>query len=145
MQYLDLRYVIELAELFYQLFHHALVAVCDYRHTGNAEVFGFRNVKTYYITEKVMKKVSSMVSIPYVVGLAYKFNPADYKNRLLLLDNIQDPGNLGTIIRSAKAFNIDTIILNTNSVDLYNEKVIRSSEGIMFHICLLYTSDAADE
>ena len=92
------------------------------------------DVKTYYITEKVMKKVSSMVSIPYVVGLAYKFNPIDYKNRLLLLDNIQDPSNLGTIIRSAKAFNIDTIVLNTNSVDLYNEKVIRSSEGIMFHI-----------
>ena len=58
-------------------------------------------------------------------------------NRLLLLDNVSDPGNLGTIIRSSAAFNIDTIILSNDSVDLYNDKVIRSSEGMMFHVNIL--------
>ena len=48
------------------------------------------------------------------------------------MDDIQDPGNLGTIIRSSVAFDIDTILLGDKSVDLYNEKVIRSSEGMIF-------------
>ena len=50
-----------------------------------------------------------------------------------MLDEIQDPGNLGTIIRSAVAFNVDTIVLSPNTVDLYNSKVIRATQGMMFH------------
>ena len=57
--------------------------------------------------------------------------------RILILDNIQDPGNLGTIIRSAVAFNIDTIILSNDTVDLYNPKVVRSSQGMIFHINII--------
>ena len=59
----------------------------------------------------------------------------DYKDELyLILDNIQDPGNLGTIIRSAVAFNFDTIILSNDSVDVYNSKVIRASQGLLFNV-----------
>lgn len=58
-------------------------------------------------------------------------------DRLLILDDIQDPGNLGTIIRSSVAFNIDTIILSDNSVDLYNSKVIRASQGLLFHMNII--------
>ena len=46
---------------------------------------------------------------------------------------MQDPGNLGTIIRSSASFNFDTIVLSETSVDLYNDKVIRASEGMIFH------------
>lgn len=94
----------------------------------------YLDTKITYVDEKVMRKVSQLISPSSVIGIAYKFKPHDYKNRLLLLDNIQDPGNLGTILRSAKAFNIDTVVLNTNSVDLYNDKVIRASEGMIFKI-----------
>ncbi len=55
-----------------------------------------------------------------------------------MLDDIGDPGNIGTIIRSAKAFNIDTIILSNNSVDIYNEKVLRSTQGMIFNINIVY-------
>jgi TrmH family RNA methyltransferase len=55
-------------------------------------------------------------------------------NKILLLDGIQDPGNLGTIIRSSVAFGVTTIILSPDTVDLYNPKVIRSSEGMFCHI-----------
>ena len=48
------------------------------------------------------------------------------------MDNVQDPGNLGTIIRSSVAFNVDTIILSNTTVDLYNSKVIRASQGMIF-------------
>ena len=51
-----------------------------------------------------------------------------------MLDNLQDPGNLGTIIRSAVAFNIGTIIISDDSVDLYNPKVVRSTEGMIFNL-----------
>lgn len=50
-----------------------------------------------------------------------------------MLDGIQDPGNLGTIIRSSVAFNVDTIILGSNTVDLYNPKVVRATQGMLFH------------
>ena len=91
------------------------------------------DVPITYISEDVMKKLSSMISPSNVIGLCKKFKPIGYGNRILILDNLQDPGNLGTIIRSAASFNFDTIALSEVSVDLYNDKVIRSSEGMIFH------------
>src|SRR5574344_1122116 len=90
--------------------------------------------KVTYVSESVMKKISGMESISNIMGQCKKFNPLNYGARLLLLDDIQDPGNLGTIIRSACAFNIDTIILSLNTVDLYNPKTIRATEGMIFNI-----------
>ena len=55
-------------------------------------------------------------------------------DKILILDNVQDPGNLGTIIRSAKAFNINTIVLSLNCVNKYNEKVIRAAQGMLFKV-----------
>lgn len=53
---------------------------------------------------------------------------------LLMLDELQDPGNLGTIIRTAKAAGINGIVLGENSVDLYNGKVLRSTMGAIFRL-----------
>ena len=50
--------------------------------------------------------------------------------KILMLDGIQDPGNLGTIIRSSVAFNFDTILISNDTVDPYNSKVIRASQGM---------------
>ena len=91
------------------------------------------DVPITYISEEVMKKLSNMKSISNVIGVCKKFISKDYGNRLVLLDGIQDPGNLGTIIRSAASFNFDTVVLGLNTVDLYNDKVIRSTEGMIFH------------
>ena len=95
------------------------------------------DIKTTIISYDVMKKLSSMVSPSQVIGVCKKFVPLGYGNRILILDGLQDPGNLGTIIRSAVSFNVDTIVLSNDSVDLYNDKVIRSSEGMLFHIDIL--------
>ncbi|MDR0832122.1 MAG: RNA methyltransferase, partial [Bacillales bacterium] len=54
--------------------------------------------------------------------------------KVLVLDNIQDPGNFGTIIRSALAFNFKTIIISNDTVDLYNPKVIQASQGSIFKV-----------
>ena len=57
--------------------------------------------------------------------------------RIIILDNVQDPGNIGTIIRSAKAFNVDTVVLGKGTVKKYNEKVIRSSQGMLFKVNII--------
>lgn len=90
-----------------------------------------------YVTESVMKKLSSTDSIPKVIGVSKKRKEENIGSRILILEDIQDPGNLGTIIRSSVAFNIDTIILSPKTVDLYNSKVIRSTEGMIFHLNII--------
>lgn len=55
-------------------------------------------------------------------------------NQLLAIDAIQDPGNLGTIIRTADAAGYDGIILGKGTVDVFNDKVIRATQGSLFHI-----------
>ena len=66
-----------------------------------------------------------------------KVEEKEIGNKVLVLDDIQDPGNFGTIIRSAVAFNIDTIVVSNNTVDLYNSKVIRASQGMLFNINII--------
>lgn len=92
---------------------------------------------TYKVTEEIMKKISSQQTISRVCAVCYKKKETTLGSKILCLDNIQDPGNLGTIIRTAVAFSFDTIILNDESVDLYNDKVIRSCEGMIFNINII--------
>ena len=92
------------------------------------------DVATTYVSYDVLKKLTNVETPQRIVGLCKKIEEKEYGNKILLLDDIQDPGNLGTIIRSSVAFSVDTIVLSNNSVDLYNDKVIRSSEGMLFHI-----------
>lgn len=94
------------------------------------------DVKINYVTKEVLKYITDLET-PTIIGVASKIKEKDIGNRLVILDDIQDPGNLGTIIRSSVAFNIDTIILSNNSVDLYNDKVIRASQGMIFKINIL--------
>ena len=91
----------------------------------------------FLVTEEVMKKISSQVTISENAAVV-RFIPEDkISGNVLILDGIQDPGNLGTIIRSCIAFNFTNIVLSDTSVDLYNPKVIRATEGMIFHINVL--------
>lgn len=87
----------------------------------------------------VMKKLSNLTNVPNVIGIAKKKETKEVKGNILMLDTIQDPGNLGTIIRSAVAFGIDTIVASPETVDLYNTKVIRGTEGLIFKINYIVT------
>ena len=96
------------------------------------------DVDTLYVTKEVLKKLASTNNPSTVMAVVYKKKEVEeIGEKVLLLDNIQDPGNLGTIIRSAVAFNIDTIILSNDTVDLYNPKVVRATQGMMFHVNIL--------
>ena len=91
-----------------------------------------------YVTNDILKKISQTSTPSRVMGLVGKKQESSIiGERVLILDNIQDPGNLGTIIRSAVAFNMDTIIISDDTVDIYNPKVVRASQGMMFHINII--------
>lgn len=85
------------------------------------------------VSPKVMSKLSSLKNPNKVLAVCHKKGEKSITGNVLAIDNLQDPGNLGTIIRSATAFGIDTIILSEETVDEYNIKVLRASEGMVFH------------
>ena len=94
-------------------------------------------VPTYNVSAEIMKRISTLITPSKIMAVCEYLMPDDIKGNILLLDHIQDPGNLGTIIRSAVAFNFSTIIVSEDTVDFYNDKVIRSSEGMIFNINLV--------
>lgn len=110
----------------------------DYQSTQNFEV------ETYEVTEEIMQKLTTVLSGEPILGIA-KIEQKELcsNHKLILLDNVQDPGNAGTILRSAYAFGYEGVVFSNTSVDVYNEKVIRSSQGAMFHIPI-YRGDLKD-
>lgn len=98
-----------------------------------------------YVDEATMKKLSTTDSVCEILTIAKKRKTevSSFKElkKIILLDSISDPGNLGTIIRSATAFGIDGIILYGNCVDLYSPKVIRSTTGNFFKTPIIQIKD----
>ena len=134
-KYRDLynEFLIEGRHLVIEAYKHNMlkeIIICD------GEVTPF-DVPYTVVSYEVMKKISEVETPQKIMGICKKLNETTIGSRILLLDEIQDPGNMGTIIRSAVAFDIDTIILSKNCVDLYNPKVVRSTQGMLFHIPIL--------
>ena len=96
----------------------------------------FHDIPTYYVREDVMKRLSSLATPTKIIGICKQAELKTFEGNVLLLDQIHHPGNLGTIIRSAVAFNFGTIILN-ESVDVYNQKVIQAAQGMIFHLNII--------
>ena len=89
------------------------------------------------VTLDVMKSISDLKSTPRLLGVSSYIKKNDLGNRIVILDGVQDPGNAGTIIRNAVAFDIDTIIFSKDSVNPYNEKVLRSTGGMIYNINII--------
>ena len=89
------------------------------------------------VTDSVLKSISDTITSQGIVAvcrIVKKELDINNYSKVLILDKIQDPGNLGTIIRTADAFNFDCIILGKGTTSLYGQKVIRSTQGSNFHI-----------
>lgn len=86
------------------------------------------------VSESVMKKISTTDTVVREIGLCKFINKEKLGKKILILDGVQDPGNMGTLMRSACAFGYETIFVGNGSVDIYNEKVIRSSQGAIFKL-----------
>lgn len=114
-------------------------------------------VKTIFLEEKMLDKIDTLINLEYILitdNIANKiastksnqgiFAICEMKTKklnlnqnILLLDQIQDPGNMGTLIRSAASFNFQTVIASNNSVSFYNPKVLRSTQGNLFSVNLI--------
>ncbi len=85
------------------------------------------------VSPEVMHKIVGEANTK-IAALCTMQTTAFDQGSTLVLDNIQDPGNLGTMIRSAKAFGINNVFLGTGTVDMYNAKVVRSMQGVNYHV-----------
>jgi len=96
-------------------------------------------------TEKIFAALSDTKSPQGVLCVAeIPKATALCKGKYIYLDSVQDPGNAGTIIRSADAFGFDGVLVSSGSVDVFSPKVIRSSMGSVFHIDILLNQDIED-
>ena len=100
---------------------------------GEKDQYDFKNI--IHVDSKIINYLATTINPQQIMGVVFlKEKKIDYNQNFVILENIQDPGNLGTILRNALAFGFKNIALTNNCVDLYNPKVIRSSQGAIFKL-----------
>lgn len=96
-------------------------------------------IEQWQVTEAIIKKLGTTEQSQGILAVVSIAEPKLWEKQLtgnlfLLVDGVQDPGNLGTIIRSADAAGVDAIFLGDGTVDLYNPKTVRSTMGSLYHL-----------
>lgn len=103
---------------------------------------------TVELSEAVFHKLSQTVSMGSLMGVC-RFKAAQRLEgqRFIICDRIQDPGNLGTLIRTALSFGFDQVILSKDCVDVTNDKVVRATQGALFQssIVMMELKDAISQ
>ncbi|OCA91337.1 RNA methyltransferase [Bacillus sp. FJAT-27225] len=106
----------------------------------------YKDVSVTTITREIFKSLSETETPQGILAICRQESGGgalDDAKTFLLLDAVQDPGNLGTMIRTADAAGIDAVIAGTGTVDIYNPKVLRSAQGSHFHLPV--TTGSLDE
>ncbi len=99
----------------------------------------------FIVSDAIMKKISHNESLNDIVAVCDFYEvKAKNTNKIVYLDNVQDPGNVGTIIRTALAFGFDQVVLANNSVHKYNYKLISAAKGSMFFMPVTESLDLDD-
>lgn len=107
--------------------------------------------KLYHLPDKLFKEISDTENPQGIMAVLkmtnYSLNDIlnEDNNFLVILEAIQDPGNMGTIIRTADAAGVGGIILSKGCVDLYNSKVLRSTMGSVFHVPIYFSDNLVDD
>lgn len=119
------------------------VIICDDCKTSgaipNELMYEIAKLDCVYVAEKVFNTITDVINPQGIMAIIEK--PANSENKIdfevdnfLILDNIQDPGNMGTILRTADSLNLKQIIVSKGSADVYNLKVVRSTMGAIFRV-----------
>ena len=103
----------------------------------------FSGIDRIEVSDSVLSKISTTTSAPKCVAVGKQIKNSWDKSfkKIVLLENIKDAGNLGTILRTSCAFNVDAVILYGDTVDFYNPKCIRASVGNMWKIPIFNIND----
>jgi TrmH family RNA methyltransferase len=120
----------------------AVIALKDW-FTENSQILNSKIYKTFECNENDLSKISNFKTHGKVILVVHIDNIKKnviIKNKNLVLDNLQDPGNLGTIIRIADWFGIENIFCSETSVELYNPKVLQSTMGSFLRVNIHYVN-----
>ncbi len=103
-----------------------------------------KKIQIQEITEEELSKISDLTTPNQVLAIARmplheELNPQQLSGWTLVLDGIKDPGNLGTILRTADWFGINTVVCSTECVDVYNSKVVQATMGSFTRVRTYYT------
>ena len=102
------------------------------------------NVETSYVTNNVFNYISTLETPPDIMGVCSKLEKKEIGNKILILDNIQDPGNLGTILRTIDSVGLNQVIVSKETADAYNPKVVRSTMGAIFRVNIIESDNLLD-
>lgn len=136
-------FVVEGPKIVDELLNSKFKIKCLVYNSDKCTDFNEGNVEVYITNEKGMKKISSFKTAPQVLAVAeiplFETVVADFKDKLTMaVDEIQDPGNLGTLIRICDWFGIENLVCSENSADLYNPKVLQASMGAFLRVKVHY-------
>ena len=93
------------------------------------------SITQYIVNEAILRKISNNKSFSKVIGVVnYIDNDLTFENDLIYLDDVQDPGNVGTILRTSLAFNYKNILVSEKTASIYNLKTIQASQGAIFDL-----------
>lgn len=98
------------------------------------------NCECIYVTEKIFKTLTQVTNPQGIIAVIRKENVTDIKyseDIIVVLDNVQDPGNLGTILRTVDSIGLKQLIVSKGTADIYNPKVVRSTMGAIFRVKVL--------
>lgn len=102
---------------------------------------GLEAEKVVGITEEISTILSDAVTEQGIMAVIRNSESTDHitgEKPVLMLDEVQDPGNLGTLVRTADAAGFEGVIIGKGSVDLYNPKALRSAQGSQFHLAIIH-------
>lgn len=138
----EVRFVVEGVKPVEELLIHATAFVEKVYYTADVHLNKSlipQGVEAYEVSEKDLKSISNLKNPQGVLAVA-EFLDIQPKSKglTLVLDNIQDPGNLGTIIRSAEWFGVKEIVCSKETVDVYNPKVVQAAMGSVFRMPISY-------
>ena len=125
------------------------IVICDnYQNTGvipTELMYEIAKYECVYVTDKVFNSISDVNSpqgILAIIEINDKEKEIDYSQDIIVaLDDIQDPGNLGTILRTVDSIGLNQILVSKGTADCYNPKVVRSTMGAIFRVKIIECED----
>ena len=108
--------------------------------TGMPPTWDYGDIDVTMVTKEIMDSLTDTETPQGIVAVCQQQRYSSEQvigNKFLLVDAVQDPGNLGTMIRTAEAAGIDAVVIGEGSVDIYNSKVLRSAQGSHFHLPII--------
>lgn len=147
-------YIVEGIKMYEEIpkeqFVKAYVSESFYKETTKNNRQYFERKEVEIVADNVFKEISDTMTPQGVMAVVkqnhFQSNEimAEHSANLIILEDVRDPGNLGTIIRTAEGAGITGIVLSRSCVDIYNPKVIRSTMGSIYRMPFVYVEDLAE-